>query len=74
MARASGQRVWVLAHDCGTGPLTTVPLGECGRPEGHASTFWHHVWHGFLMRYPVGSVLRFAWRNRNTFDPTPFDD
>lgn len=71
--RRNGFRVWTITHECGLGPLTEEPLGFCPRPVGQCQTVLHHVWHGLLMRYPIRSVVCFAWRNRTTFDPSPLD-
>lgn len=45
-----------------------VSLGICPAPAGPWQTFRYHVLHGLLMGYPLVSILRFAWRNRRSFD------
>jgi hypothetical protein len=71
--REGGQRVWVAVHDCGTGLPLTVPLGICPRPVTRLQAFRHHLHHGLLMRYRLWSVIRFAWKQRTSFEMTPFD-
>lgn len=42
-------------------------LGIAPTPQTTWQTVRYHVLHGLIMRYPLLSVLRFAWRNRNSF-------
>jgi hypothetical protein len=70
--RQDGYRIWALIHECGNGPLENIALGTAPVPRTPLQTMIHHVCHGLLMRYPLWSIFRFAWTNRNTFDESPF--
>jgi hypothetical protein len=56
-------REWLAMPDYGK----WVTLGFAPVPQTVSKGFWHHVWHGLLVGYPLLEVLAFAWRNRFSF-------
>ena len=43
-------------------------MGIAPTPKTTWQTIRYHVLHGLIMRYPILSILRFAWQNRHSFE------
>ena len=57
--------IWYIEHYSDSEYVT---MGYARRPCGIWQTVRYHVLHGLLMGYRLLPVLRFAWRNRRSFE------
>lgn len=46
-------------------------LGVAPIPKNRWEGFWHHLFHGLLMGYPLFEIIIFSWCNRASFVKPP---